>query len=1720
MKKIKSHILHIRNFLSNLSRRNIGVITLAALLSVVGIIYFTTNTKGALAGWFDDSFKYRQRIPITNSGSALTNYQIGITLNTSALVSAGKLQSDCDDIRITSENGEILPHWIEPDASTCSADTNRRIWTKIPSIPASDINIYIYYGNQNATNSEKPDGVFEFFDDFSSSTLSTSKWKGDITGFQISNGNLVGSTTTYRIQSVDSFTGDYKTISRHYVTGEASNGHMVTGFKDVGNTSNAYGLLLHPTNVFYRRDDNTWVGSVAFASVGQWARYEVSAVGTTGVVTLIGETTGANQNGDTNSGLSSEFLTIGTRYDDLAVGQTYNASWDWILVAKAAATEPVIESFASEEITPGPVAYWKLDEGADNTCRNGYDACDSTQNSWNMDISGGTPTWQSRDKCVSGTCMYFDGNGDFLANPNSPDLTTQFTMSAWVKSPNFATQMYVMETEFGAPLMYIQNRYILATLRNSANTAWVTYQSNTNPLIDNEWNHIAVTYDTNDDLKLYHNGSLVFSGTHPNNIGGWTSAANTWIGGRSTVWFNGYIDEPKIYQYARSEAQIKQEYASRGSVQGVSAQLGDDNLGQTLSNGLVGHWKMDESTWLGANAVLDSSGNLNSGTAVGGATVGVGKYGNGGSFDGTDDYVNSGSAPSISDLTNFTVSAWINPEGWGESSFGRIFDKTNKYFYVDNVTGTAALNFVQLGGAATGQWRSVDNSVSLNTWQHVVLVYNSSSSDTDVKMYVNGQSVLVTEVITPSGQATSDATSSLIIGNRTAADRTFDGKIDDFHIYNRALDPSEVKDLYEWAPGPVGYWDFNENTGTTAVDKSGGGYTGTVTGAEWVPGKYGSALKFNGADSVTITSPSLPGIANHITISLWQNGDASIQPQADSVFEGRDVGGTRVLNAHLPWSNGDVYWDAGPGGGSTYDRIQKTAVPANYEGAWNHWAFTKDISSGSMKIYLNGTLWHSGVGNTRPIGIPNTFRIGSYADGTTNYDGIIDDFRVYNYERTPKQIVQDMNGGHPSVGSPVGSALGHWKFDEGYGTIINNNGSIGSTLNGTFGAGTSAPTWTNDGKFGKALSFARANFQNVSVPDNDAFNFPDNNFSFTGWFKTSDTGVRNNIISKWTSGGKYLSVFVYTDDQLWLETKDSNLVYLGAISSGKNYHDGQWHYFAMVRSNDLDKLYLYADGQLLSAVDDTRTGDFDIANPLNFGVWASNNYFEGQLDEMKVYSYALTADEAKVDYNRGKAIVLGSTSTGVGGTAPDNSASREYCIPGDASTCSAPVAEWKMDEGVGGTANDTSGNGYVGNLGTGSSAPKWVPGVHGSALQFDETNDYVQSGDAGDATALTISAWINTDILDNNWRYIIHKRDNTAGVTSNWEFRKSIASWGGVDELEFVYYNTNYRIWYTTNANLEAGKWYYVAVTYDGVSDPIIYKNGIKLTGSWVVGFEGPDGLLTNDHNVQIGTLARVGAYSWMGKLDNIRVYDYVRTPAQIAWEYSKGAPVAHYKMDECEGTTIYNSVQTFDDAPAGNNGTLTIGATGGNTTPGTCATSGAWADGATGKREASIDFDGSDDFINVGGTFLYTDETVSFWAKADWATAAGMPLSSLKYTNPDHDGFRFYMSSDTLVYNIYNNSQAEYTKATRILTGSDWHHFLLTWTSTTTRAYLDGKMINETSRTNTFDSIPTDMDIGRYNYQNNSYFTGQVDDVRIYNYNMTDQQVKTLYNNGAVNFN
>lgn len=98
-------------------------------------------------------------------------------------------------------------------------------------------------------------------------------------------------------------------------------------------------------------------------------------------------------------------------------------------------------------------------------------------------------------------------------------------------------------------------------------------------------------------------------------------------------------------------------------------------------------------------------------------------------------------------------------------------------------------------------------------------------------------------------------------------------------------------------------------------------------------------------------------IDSFVTVSLWCYGTPQFQPMDGTVFEAVDSLQNRLLNSHLPWSDSQVYWDAGFSG-TGYDRINKVATTAQIEGQWNNWAFTKNIATGWMRIYLNLSLIH------------------------------------------------------------------------------------------------------------------------------------------------------------------------------------------------------------------------------------------------------------------------------------------------------------------------------------------------------------------------------------------------------------------------------------------------------------------------------------------------------------------------------------------------------------------------------------------------------------------------------------------------------------------------------------------------------------------------------------------------------------------------------------------
>ncbi|CAA6692438.1 MULTISPECIES: LamG-like jellyroll fold domain-containing protein [unclassified Lentimonas] len=203
--------------------------------------------------------------------------------------------------------------------------------------------------------------------------------------------------------------------------------------------------------------------------------------------------------------------------------------------------------------------------------------------------------------------------------------------------------------------------------------------------------------------------------------------------------------------------------------------------------------------------------------------------------------------------------------------------------------------------------------------------------------------------------------------------------------------------------GIVAHWSLDEGGGTTALDSSGNEYDATVPAGFWDVGIDGSALRFRGSgDTALIPAAAFSDIDSQISIALWAYGGTT-QPAEDSVFYAENETGDRVLNIHLPWGNGKVYWDAGRS--NKFDRISKQADEVDYQATWNHWVFTKDAIAGDMKIYLNGSLWHSGTGYTNLIsGITEAWLGSSNEPEVRSYDGMLDEVILYNIELSEVEV--------------------------------------------------------------------------------------------------------------------------------------------------------------------------------------------------------------------------------------------------------------------------------------------------------------------------------------------------------------------------------------------------------------------------------------------------------------------------------------------------------------------------------------------------------------------------------------------------------------------------------------------------------------------------------------------------------------------------------------------
>lgn len=181
---------------------------------------------------------------------------------------------------------------------------------------------------------------------------------------------------------------------------------------------------------------------------------------------------------------------------------------------------------------------------------------------------------------------------------------------------------------------------------------------------------------------------------------------------------------------------------------------------------------------------------------------------------GSVDGINYGYLPHASRLPNRTVSAWIymTSDPIITTAYGiisNISTFSGSRMYIVQSGGISVLGINATGWATTsGTWYATTTTISKNTWIHVAITYTPQDNGADPIMYVNGVSVAVTEMSTPSGAYIAQEDGNTLIGNRdivgSSYQRPFDGKIKDARIYNRILTAAEILQMYNEGAGGTG----------------------------------------------------------------------------------------------------------------------------------------------------------------------------------------------------------------------------------------------------------------------------------------------------------------------------------------------------------------------------------------------------------------------------------------------------------------------------------------------------------------------------------------------------------------------------------------------------------------------------------------------------------------------------------------------------------------------------------------------------------------------------------------------------------------------------------------------------------------------------------------------------------------------------------------------------
>jgi hypothetical protein len=457
----------------------------------------------------------------------------------------------------------------------------------------------------------------------------------------------------------------------------------------------------------------------------------------------------------------------------------------------------------------------------------------------------------------------------------------------------------------------------------------------------------------------------------------------------------------------------------------------------------------------------------------------------------------------------------------------------------------------------------------------------------------------------------------------------------------------------------------------TADDSSSYSNNGAVSGASWTTaGKVGGAMSFDGMnDYMTIPNSASLDIsgATPYAISMWVRGlgskdnlddaNQNVETLLSKQPIGSCSGGYFFLyinnDSRLPQNRAIEF--AFSQGCSTESYILSTKKDWD-PNKWYHIVGTWDgtTNQNSMKIYVNGDLdaqataqYPTIMQNTAPVWI------GAWPTGpSAYYKGQIDEVKIYRRALTADEIKTLYN--HPDEFLVLDMHL-------------NNNATEGDSPtkavdssryknNGTI----EGPVWSA-GRLDGALSFDGTD-DYVSMPHSTSLNIEGASpFSIDLWVRginsTSDSLNMETIITKTPTGSCSGGYYIWYDKGRSGDQVKDRLNFgfhhdcsqASVVSSNRtNWDPNAWYHIVGTwdGTTNPNSLKLYING----ALDAQTTPQYPtiLGNTANLllGKWGTNNdYYKGQIDEVKIYRRALTADEIKAQYDSAPATTTTTTST-------------------------------------------------------------------------------------------------------------------------------------------------------------------------------------------------------------------------------------------------------------------------------------------------------------------------------------------------------------------------------------------------------------------------------------------------------------------------------------------